>query len=83
MKRQPPQACPHCKAIHDAASELGGMSDTGESEPSPGDFSICLRCGGILSFNDQLQFVARRIEDVPADIRPQLQWMQSVIGTDN
>lgn len=37
--------CPHCGALHDAASDMG----TGRG-PKAGDCSICIECGGLSTF---------------------------------
>jgi hypothetical protein len=42
--------CPWCSTQLTAASEMGG-----DAEPSPGDLSVCVECGGLLAFTDQLR----------------------------
>lgn len=53
MKHQevsvPESACPVCYRVHDRATGL--LED---ATPSPGDLSICVRCGAILEYNEDL-----------------------------
>ena len=46
-----PSYCPQCHSLNDAASEIGGDTNV---YPTPGDFSICLRCGTILRYDHTL-----------------------------
>ena len=48
--------CPYCGYTTDAATSLEG-----ERVPEPGDFSVCLSCGGWLRFEADLRF--RRYEE--------------------
>ena len=49
--RTPPAACLDCGYAVDAAA---GM--TTDNRPDPGDISICLMCGHIMAFADDLTF---------------------------
>ena len=42
----PPTLCPVCGYFFDAASPVG----KGKAKPKPGDFTLCMKCGGILLF---------------------------------
>lgn len=48
--RTPATLCPHCGYAMDAASSMQG-----EAVPDPGDWSICLRCAGVLQFDATLR----------------------------
>lgn len=48
-KMMPPSACLSCGGHLDAATEVFGAS-----VPSPGDITICLSCGHIMAFADDL-----------------------------
>jgi hypothetical protein len=43
--------CPRCGYKMDAATHIG----KGRARPKPGDFSLCLQCGQILRFDQQLE----------------------------
>lgn len=45
----PKSVCPHCQHTLDGCSDLTNLHS-----PSPGDFSVCIRCGGFLQFTDGL-----------------------------
>lgn len=45
----PPCQCPVCGYHVDSAADIEG-----DSQPSPGDVSICFKCGEILVFNPDL-----------------------------
>lgn len=47
--RTPKDHCPKCGKRFDATS-----SAVGEHRPKPGDVTICIKCGGILFFKDDL-----------------------------
>lgn len=49
--------CPTCFKKLDANTGVDH-----ESQPKPGDFSICAYCGEFFEFNDQLQLVQIPIE---------------------
>ena len=44
--------CPSCGKFLDGASSV---SDPGRSGPSPGDLSICIACGTIVKFGENLK----------------------------
>jgi len=51
ITRLEPDTCPHCKRMLDAAAV-----STGESiEPSPGDVTVCLRCGHPMVFTEAMR----------------------------
>lgn len=61
MRKVPPSACPKCGDVHDAAT----ASDLSDEAPEPGDFTICVNCGSINRFDDDLhvQFVDQEALD--------------------
>lgn len=48
--RVPDALCPHCGYRVDSASALGDAA-----RPDPGDWSVCLRCGGVLMLDAALR----------------------------
>lgn len=44
------KACPSCSYIHDALTDARG----GVEKPSPGDYTVCLNCAALLTFQDDL-----------------------------
>jgi hypothetical protein len=46
------QACVHCEAVSNAASNCVDPLD--DDAPQPGDYSICLRCGGWMRFDERM-----------------------------
>lgn len=54
--------CPACGAIHDRINTLGYRK-----EPKPGDCSICVSCGCICEFNQDMQMIVTPEEKIPED----------------
>jgi hypothetical protein len=50
MAEPAPSLCPYCGYFVDRAS---GVRDW-NSRPDPGDFSICMSCGGVMRFNPNM-----------------------------
>jgi hypothetical protein len=48
--------CPQCLELLDGASEMR-WDDIHVNSPRPGDVTICIYCGEVLSFDDLLQLV--------------------------
>jgi hypothetical protein len=48
--RVPVSICPACGAENDGASEIGG-----KGRPSPGDASVCLSCGHLAVFREDMR----------------------------
>ena len=46
-------ACLSCGEMMDGATAVG---EEGEIMPAPGDFTVCLYCGHLMVFDDQLAF---------------------------
>ena len=46
----PPSACTNCGEPNDRASSVGVES----AMPAPGDFSLCIYCGHLMAFADDL-----------------------------
>jgi hypothetical protein len=49
--RVPPSNCPNCGTELDCASDVLG----GNERPSPGDVTICLGCGLLMRFKDDMR----------------------------
>lgn len=49
-----PSSCPTCGAIFDAATGLKDMAIADDLVPSPGDGTVCIRCGGLAVFDKRL-----------------------------
>lgn len=62
--RIPDQWCPVCFAALDGASSMGS-----ESIPEPGDFMVCINCGDVLRFGDDLYLVPSNLMEVPVYVR--------------
>ncbi len=45
----PENSCPYCNHVLDACSPPGGLDS-----PSPGDLSVCIKCGGLLELKKDL-----------------------------
>lgn len=68
--RVPASPCPQCGYRLDAAS----MADGGLDAPGPGDSSVCLNCGQILIFDDQLLQVKPTAQQVREMMSHQKNW---------
>lgn len=51
MKRLPPEHCTECNQLLDAASFIGDE----RVKPRPGDISLCIRCGHMTAFKDDMR----------------------------
>lgn len=60
--------CPDCLRRIEAASAADGTNRV----PSPGDFSICVHCGAILRYEDDMQL--RRVDDDDEKDMPPEAW---------
>lgn len=70
--------CPHCNNPLTAATHFDGRPH----KPSPGDWSVCLECGGLLRFNIHMRTVAGRaidLADEPPELRDVITRMQQHI----
>ena len=56
MTELPASECVYCGARHDAASAVGDVG-----RPKPGDVTVCIKCGGLLAFDDRM--LLRKAED--------------------
>jgi hypothetical protein len=56
-----PFKCPNCGKTLDGASGIDY-----DGRPSPGDYSVCIGCAAILSFDDDLEPHSMSIEDIQA-----------------
>lgn len=57
----PLSSCPHCRGDLSAATD-----PIGQARPSPGDYSVCANCGGLLRFAADLTHEGIALADVPA-----------------
>jgi hypothetical protein len=59
--------CPHCFHVMDAATNVYG-----DSPPASGDFTVCIDCGSVLSFDENMQLMASSLAASPIEIRSKL-----------
>lgn len=59
-KPLPPSACPSCGHLMDAAMCISKPA----GRPEPGDLSLCLKCGEILVYADQLKLRTAELNDL-------------------
>lgn len=52
----PANVCPYCQYELDACSDPINLNS-----PSPGDFSVCIKCGGFLQFKTDLTVQAAEL----------------------
>jgi hypothetical protein len=62
----PRDSCPRCATKLDAATGL----DKETFDPKPGDFSICINCQAILTYDPQLKLEMVAWEDLPDEVKP-------------
>ena len=67
--------CPTCGTTLDGATDV-----TGESTPSPGDFTICSGCHDILAFTDELGLRVLTEEDMKVVPLDELTRLQRLLG---
>jgi len=63
-KRLAASFCPFCFTVLDAASGLGH-----ENYPQPGDFTICIKCAGVLRFREDMSIEPSSLESIPTHSR--------------
>jgi hypothetical protein len=63
----PPTKCPDCGCELDAATVCDENAEEETVRPSPGDLSVCLKCGAILRFTEIMTIVRIQLEDIPDD----------------
>lgn len=66
MKKVPACSCPHCGKELNAATNVDGEGGS----PSEGDISLCIGCGGFLTFNKDLTVRELSYDDV-VDLKPE------------
>ena len=49
-RQVPPSSCTNCGKVMDGATCIGA-----DSAPEPGDASVCLNCGHIMAYGDDLK----------------------------
>ena len=59
--RLPPSPCLHCGALTDTAFSVGG-----DNAPSPGAITLCIECGHIMAFADDLTLRNLTSEEIHA-----------------
>lgn len=62
--------CVHCGRLLELHSNVDGAT------PSPGDFSICWKCGGVAAYNEDLQLVGLT-EDQMEELEQNLDYIQA------
>lgn len=60
--------CPNCKKLLDGFTRLPD-----KAKPKPGDISVCLYCGEILEFTDDLQLIHADADTIAQVDFPELQ----------
>ncbi len=74
-----PENCPNCGHKFDCDSSL---FTPGDPKPSPGDITVCIRCGEFMRFDQQMHRVPLTVDEfveLSADIRGQLNRIREVI----
>jgi RNase P subunit RPR2 len=51
-REMPPSACTNCRYVMDMATSISERDD--DPQPEPGAFTICIQCGHIMRFADDL-----------------------------
>jgi transcription initiation factor IIE alpha subunit len=51
--------CPYCGHAMDAATDVEA-----DARPSPGDIGVCIECGGVLAYTDDLTLRAASQEEI-------------------
>jgi len=59
MKVQP-HTCPTCAKLLDAATAIDGEGNS----PRTGDLSVCLYCGEIIEFGDDMELIKADIDSI-------------------
>ena len=60
----PPSFCPFCFHLLNGATNMQG-----QSQPEPGDFTICIRCAKVLRYGENMQLEASALEEIPMHSR--------------
>jgi hypothetical protein len=60
----PESFCPYCFIAHDTVTNT-----TGGTAPDPGDFTLCIGCAGVLTFDENLQLKPAKFTDIPIQER--------------
>lgn len=58
--------CPRC------GKELDASSHPQDSQPSPGDISVCAYCCAVLEYDSGLKLVATDLDSLPIELRIQV-----------
>jgi hypothetical protein len=78
----PAARCPHCSQLQTAATHYDGKPE----KPSPGDWSVCPGCGGLLTFAADMTLVAGLAFDLarePVETRALIARMQLIVRERN
>ena len=62
--RHAPRFCPVCFSFIDAISAV-----TGDSEPEPGDFTICFYCRAVLRIGEDFTLTKSSLMEIPTHSR--------------
>ncbi len=52
--RVPPSACTNCGMVMDDATGVTDDDHKGDIVPDPGDFTVCINCGHVMAFTNDL-----------------------------
>ncbi len=74
--RVPAQWCPDCFHKLDGVTSVGA-----EATPSPGDFTVCIECGNILRFADDMSLVLSNLMEIPMHSRLEFAKIVSTVKT--
>lgn len=66
----PKTECPYCGKVNDLASSFKG-----KEKPEPGDISICIKCAGILVFDEELR-IRRPTDSELINIQTSQSWSE-------
>ncbi len=68
--KMPRSCCPTCGYSVDTASNA-----TGSGKPRPKDFTICLNCGDLLRFAEDLTMIATGVDQTSDELTPKQKQM--------
>jgi hypothetical protein len=72
------QLCPKCMVMLDAATNASG-----HNAPVPGDFTVCINCAAILTFDTDMQLLPAELGDIPTYVRSKFARLKMLIEERN
>jgi hypothetical protein len=73
--RMRPGLCPLCGKLLDAVGKL----EDGASGPTPGDVTLCMGCGALLSFADDMGLQVQDEGELDAETRREVERVRAAI----